>query len=329
MALLYYNMNCEITIGNVFFDTVNSVTCKNSINELTDVATIILPREFKQAKVNNSVKSFQLKNIRDFINEGDAVTIKIGYNNDIKTVFKGYLKDISADVPLKLECQDEMWQLTKTEKYNKSFSQVKLSELLAFVAPNYTYKLIDDINLGKFIIENSTAYEVLQALKRDYLLSSWFDFDKVLHIGFVSDFVPGNTYDININRIKSAKQLKYISKEKRKTLLKAISINSDGTKITVEKGEQGGETRTLHFANKTKQELEELAEKNYKSLNYDGYSGSLTLFGQPNVRAGEALKIIDPNYINSDREGTYLVESIVAKYNNSGYSQEAKLSLKL
>jgi len=329
MAVIYKDMTCKITIGTVVFNVVHSVNVKQSINEFADTAKIILPREFSEVIKDGAKKSLQRKNIREFIKEGDAITIELGYDGYNLNVFNGYLTDIGADIPLALTCEDEMWQLRK-EKFNNTYKQVNLLDLLKDIAPGYEYDVIDDIPLGKFIVANSTAYEVLEALRKDYLLFSRFE-NKKLIVGFASDVVPNKVHEINLNRnVKNKSDLKFVRKDKIKLLIKAVSNNSDGSKMVVEVGEKGGDTRTLNFANKTKTELENLAQKNLDSLHFDGYRGVLKTFGEPSIKSGEAVNITDNNYSNSEREGKYLIESNEITFEKStGYSQALKLSLKL
>ncbi|MBN2669986.1 MAG: hypothetical protein JXR60_12265 [Bacteroidales bacterium] len=335
MASLYKNMVCSIRIGKVLFDVVNAVSIKQSIMLLSDTATLTLPREFKKAIVNGKAESTERKNIRDFIAEGDEVEIKLGYNDDLYTRFKGYLKKISADVPLVLECEDEMWQLRKG-KLNKTFKKVSLKELIEFIAPGYETEIIDDINLGKYIVKNASPYEVLEALRNSHLMHSYFR-DKTLVVGFPSDFKPQISHMVNLSsdgdkvhcNVRSSKNLKFVRKDEMKLEIRAISTNSNGSKETVTVGESGGTTRTLNFANTPKSELEKIAKKNLESLHFDGYSGSIDLFGEPIVNAGESLDISDPAYTESERQGKYLIEAVDIDFKAAEYNQAVKLSLPL
>lgn len=330
MALFYFNMACMVIIGNVKFNVVNSISVTESIKQFSNTATIVLPREFSDVKIGSKTESISRKNILDFICEDDIVEIKLGYDENLQTYFKGYLKEIGADIPLVLECEDEMYWLKRTEKFNKTFPSVKLSELLKFIAPGYSTEIIDDIPLGKFIIENSTAYEVLEALKRDYLMHSYF-VGKTLHVGFPSSIKPIKIHKVNINRnVKNSSNLVFVRKANQKLQIDAISTNSNGTKIKKTVGESGGSTRTLNFANKTEKELESLAKSQLATLSFDGYSGDISMFGFEKITAGESVEITDTNYMNSDRQGQYLIEAVTTDFNeNSGLEQKVTLSLKL
>ena len=328
MKYLYYNMSCKITIGNVVFDRVNSIGIVQSIKKLSDTATIIVPRAYSRARVSGKTTSFEHKNITDYIKVDDPVSIEMGYNGKLYKEFKGYITKLGADMPLKIECEDEMAQLKKSN-FTKAFASVSLKTLLNFIAPNYKYNIIDDVELGKFSIDNASAFQVLESLRKNYGLHAYF-IDNVLRVGFPISLKPTTThkYIINKNVRAKANNLTFVKKDDIKLLLKAISINRNGQRLHSEYGEKGGTQRTLHFRGKTKTELEKLAEKNYKSLNFDGYQGTLPCWGIPRTITGDAVDITDPKY--SERNGKYLIEGVTLKFNNSdGFLRENKLSLQL
>jgi len=326
---LYYNMVSKITIGKVETQYVTSVTVKSSFKEMADTATIVLPREYRSAKIAGRTDSFERKNIKDLMKVGDEVTIQLGYDDQLKTVFKGYVKRITADIPLQIECEDEMFKLRRSGSFTESFKSIKLLDLLHKIAPGYQYEVIDNMNLGAFIIENSTAFEVLEALRKDYLLHSSFQGKKLI-VGFPTDLKPQTDHIFHIDYMRSADNLKFVAKEDMKLQIKAISNNRDGTKEVVTVGDSGGSVRTLNFANKSKKELEDLAKKQLQTLNFDGYQGSFDSIGTPFVIVGDAVIIKDENYPNSQRDGKYLVEGVERAFDDStGYKQTITLSRKL
>jgi hypothetical protein len=326
---LYYNLNSKIRIGQIETEYLTSFSCKSSFKEMADTATVVLPRDYRSAKINGKTNSLERKNIKDLIKVGDEVSVQIGYEDRLKTVFKGYVKRISADIPLTIECEDEMFKMRRSGSFTESFKHTKLLDLLQKIAPGYQYEVIDNIDLGKFIIENSTAFEVLEAIHKDYLLQSRFA-DKKLIVGFPTDLKPQANHIFNIDYMRSADSLKFVTKEDLKLQIKAISNNSDGTKEVVTVGETGGSTRTLNFANKTKTELEGLAKKQLTTLVFDGYQGSFEATGEPYVVVGDAVTIKDNNYPSSEREGKYLVEAVERDFESgTGYKQTIHLSMKL
>ena len=73
-----------------------------------------------------------------------------------------------------------------------------------------------------------------------------------------------------------------------------------------------------------------MTENNFKSLSFDGYQGTIPTWGLPLTKAGDAIEVTDPNYENSERDGKYLIEGVVKKFNsNDGFVRENKIGLKL
>lgn len=324
-------MSCEVTIGNVRFDRVNSVHIEKSIKTQTDTAKIIVPREYNSVIVNGNVDSIARKNITEFIKVGDPVNIKLGYDGENEEEFSGVVSSIGADIPLEIECEDQMWHLKRTS-YTRVFPTVKLLELLKYIAPGYTYDVIDNINLGKFTISNASAYKVLEDLRTNYGLHSFFK-NGILTIGFMIDVKPLVVHQININRNVRASDendLKFVRKQDLNILLKGISLNRKGKRLTYDFGDRNGAVRTLHYSNKTYDELKNLTEKTYRSLSFDGYRGKIPTWGLPRTKPGDGALIKDPNYENSEREGKYLIESVTIDFNaNDGFKRDNTLGMKI
>jgi len=330
MNYLYHDMSCEIVLGQIKSKNVSAISINQSIKKLTDTAVIKLPREFNRLEKDGKTSSLKNRNVRDYIKVGDPVKISLGYDGKNEEEFSGYIAKIGADIPLVIECEDEMWKLKQTN-FTISYKSVSLKQLLNVIANCYEIDVIDDVELGKFRVDNASAYEVLEQLRKDYGLHSRF-VGKVLKVGFPVSIVPDAKHEINLNRNVRAlrNDLKFVSKDDVKVLIKAISINDDGKRLTADYGDNNGAVRTLHFTGKTLDELKELAEKNYKSLSFDGYQGKLPIWGVPRVHSGDTVEITDPNYPDSERDGAYLVEAVDITFNKSGgFKRDVKLSMKL
>lgn len=331
MNYLYFNMSCKVTIGNLVFERVNAIKIEQSIKKQSDTAKIILPREYRSVIIDNKLGSIAQKNITDFIKVGDAVSISLGYDGDNVEEFTGYVTSIGADVPLEIECEDEMFKLRRSN-FVKVFPSVNLLDLLKYIAPDYKCNVIDNINLGKFSIANVSAFKVLESLRTNYGLFSYF-VGKTLTIGFAISIVPQKVHDINFNRNVRANEsndLKFVKKEDLKLLLKGIALNKKGKRLNYEFGDKNGSQRTLHFTDKTLDELKELTQKTYKSLNFDGYKGKIPTWGIPRTKAGEGVYLTDPNIEKSERNGKYLIEGVEINFNSTdGFKRDNELGLKL
>ncbi|MCT4698083.1 hypothetical protein [Tenacibaculum haliotis] len=332
MNYLYYNIDVRITINDAIqFSAVESIYIESTIDKFSDTAKITLPREFKNAQEKGKSLSLVQKNLLELIKSGDKITIEAGYNNELVTEFEGYIDEIGADIPLLLICEDEMYQLKKKEKINKTFASVKLDALLQFIAPDYKIEALN-ISLGKFMIENATPYKVIQELKKQYGIRCYFK-NKTLVAGLAVDFKPSVSHDFVFGRnIRKSNSLKYATKEQRKRFYKGIS-HETGTskKVTYEYGDKSGDHRTLHLPlNLSESEVKEWVHKTHDSNVYDGYGGSIESWAIPFTKAGDSAKLTDPNYPDKHRDMVLFIESVVVSINKSdGYKRTNKLSFKI
>ena len=74
-------LNSQVTVGNFRLPAITEIKIESSQNLLLDFASI----EFFGSK-----KIPKAKKILDFIKNGDKVEIKLGYNDNLNTYFKGF-----------------------------------------------------------------------------------------------------------------------------------------------------------------------------------------------------------------------------------------------
>ncbi|SOU86376.1 conserved hypothetical protein [Tenacibaculum dicentrarchi] len=332
MNYQYYNIAVKITINDVIqFGVVESIYIENTIEKFSDTAKITLPRAFKNAQENGENVSLAQKNLLEIIKSGDTIKIEAGYNDELKVEFEGYIDEIGAEIPLLLICEDEMYQLKKKEKINKTFASVTLEDLLKFIAPAYEIEALN-MPLGKFMIENATPYKVIKELKQQYGIRCYFK-NKVLTAGLTVDFKPAVSHDFVFGKnIRNSNSLKYETKEQRKRFYKGIS-HQTGTskKITYEYGDTSGDHRTLHLPlNLSENEVKEWVHKIHDAHVYTGYGGALDSWAIPFTNAGDSMKLTDPNYPDKHRDMTLFVESVIVNINKSdGYKRTNKVSFKI
>ncbi len=316
---MYYEPNARITVGNVVFETVNRVEIVQSVKELGDKATIVLPRNYD---------TIAGKGVIDYIATGDAVTIELGYDGDYYTEFTGYVNEIESSEPLKLHVDDAFYPL-KRNNFVKAWESITLKELLTYVASDYTIDC-PDVNLGTFQISNASTYRVLRELQKQYGFYSYIR-DNTLTCQFAYDARGlGDTHVYEFYANVKKNNLKYQRKEDIELKIKGIANQRNGSKLTYEVGsdEQSASVRTLNFGAITQAELEEVTNQWYNKLCFDGYSGSVTGFSYPRTCAGDKLTIIDS--LEPDREGDYLIEKTIIRYGLSiGFERENTLSFKV
>ena len=68
-----------------------------------------------------------------FAKTGDKVTIQLGYNGNLQTEFKGYLKTIQTDDKnITLECEDALW-LWRVDMKDEQLQNITLKTLLQHI----------------------------------------------------------------------------------------------------------------------------------------------------------------------------------------------------
>lgn len=315
----YFNINLKITIAETYvFNVAETIHIENSTEKISDTAIVTLPREFKQLQENNNSISIAKKRLLDFIKVGDSINIQSGYDGDLDTEFQGYIARIGAEIPIELECEDEMYKLKKMEPINKTFSDISLKKFLQFIAPGYEIECFET-HLGKIALENVTPYAALLEIKSQYPFKFFFR-DKTLVAGLSNDFNSLGKHEFNLNRnVRKGGDLKYASKEDRQFRVKAISKQKGTSKeITYEFGEKGDSERTLHCPlNLNKEQLQKYAEDFIKKLCYDGYGGGFLSWCYPRTKAGDSAELTDLNYPDKHRDGIYYINEVITDINRS------------
>lgn len=126
------NLNCKIKVhetsgltptGKVYeFSHVKDIRIQSSYKTFTDTATITMPKAIVTSAVNNSLGielarrspiDFKQRSINEFFKIDHFIEIFLGYNGDYKPAFRGYIREVKGDAPVKIVCDDMMYYLKK------------------------------------------------------------------------------------------------------------------------------------------------------------------------------------------------------------------------
>ncbi len=130
---MYLNLNARVVVGNATFENINSLEIKETVIELADTATVVIPR---------NIKSLTGKPLLESIKVGDKATIELGYNDNLFEEFTGYVREIESDMPVKIHLDDEMY-VFKKNSFLESWEKVSLKEILNKIASGYTIECPD------------------------------------------------------------------------------------------------------------------------------------------------------------------------------------------
>ena len=121
---MYYNLDWEIKFktGSKVYNLGMLLECEieKNVENLADVAVITLP----ETVLNQALK------VKDKIGRGSEVSIKAGYNGNLKTEFIGFVRDITTDGSLKIQCEDALFLFRRgiKDKMLKPTSVKKIAE---------------------------------------------------------------------------------------------------------------------------------------------------------------------------------------------------------
>jgi hypothetical protein len=323
-----FKLDYEIEIGANTLKGVESIEIETSQDLLSDFCRITLP---------GMVRGVPFK-IEDKVKRGDAVTVKLGYNGSLKTEFKGYLKAIYPESPMKLECEDSVYLFRRkvTSKVLKDVTVKKILEyVLSEVNPQIStpFKLStslsgDSFKWERFTIHNATGFEVLDKLRQESGLMIYArDNELHAHLAFTQSAGLEVVYDFARN-IEDTNDLRYVKAQDTKVKVVVVGRTAKGTKLEGEAGETGGEVRTIQRPTiSSKTTLENIAKEELKKLSYDGYKGEIVGWLVPYCSTGYAAKVIDQDY--PDRAGKYYVMGTKVRFSANGGVRAVSLGFKL
>lgn len=295
---------------------VNSVKIESTWETLTDKATIILPR---------NVKDFDKMKVREIFRKGDPVIIYLGYNEVFVEEFNGFITAVSADIPVKIECEDMMY-LLKKHPVSISMRNTSLQDLIKAIVPAGIETDVADINIGTKRWPRTTAAQILEELQEAKIYSYFRG--KTLVVGkiYSDDKEPPVIFDFSKNVVDN--QLNY--KHKDDVMIKIIATSNlpKGKKLKVEVGDHFGTEMNLSYYNITVEaELTKLAKLDYDKYKVDGFEGHIVVFGIPSVRHGMKGLIKSVQY--PDRNGTYWIKKVDKEVSdNATYRQNVHLDKK-
>lgn len=318
----------EITLGGYRLATFESVRIEKTSEALSDVATITLPATVYNRPIQ----------VEDKIRRGDRVTIRLGYDGDLRTEFTGFVRSISPNTPMKLECEDEIFLFRKPVK-DKLFKNADVAEVLQYLIDQVNptlpvdqrFKLVFDargVRYEKLLVKGVEAYDVLEQLRRETGLAL-FCRGTELHGHLLYSEKRGLAeYDFARN-IQQGSQLEYVRAEGVKVKVKVIGKTKGNANVEAEAGVDGGEVRTIRRPNiSDPTALQTIANETLKRYRYDGYKGHIKTWLVPYVEHGYSAQLRDEEY--PERAGRYYVEAVETTASASaGIERKVSLAFRL
>lgn len=286
-------------------------------------AELILPR---------NIKDFDKQKVKDVFRKGDPVEIYLGYNGDLKLEFKGYIDIVSANYPITLKLEDEMWKL-KQIPVNFASPNISLKDFFEKIVKDYPLDIDIGVSLGAVRFSKVTLGEVMNKLQSEMSLYSFIRNGKLTVAKPYSE-VKNKVSVFDLERNCESNDLNYLSKEERlvkiigqsmQKVAKAIKNKEKDKKLKFEWGDtDANDTINWTFNVRTQKELEDAVKKMYNDRKKEGYDGSFKAIGIPSVQHGQQVKITSTLY--EERSGVYYIDAVKKTFDkNSGYRQEITL----
>lgn len=297
---------------------VNAVHVESGWKRLTDTAEITIAR---------NVTYFDKYKVKETFKKGNPVKIELGYNGNFVTEFEGYISHVSADIPIVIKCEDEMYQLKKIP-VNISLASTTLKKLLETILPGYTIDALE-VELGPQRHPKTTVAKVLEYLKDEYSLYSYMKGKQLVCGKVYADDSELTPIKLHLERNVVNNDLNYKNKEDVLIRINAVSTLKNGDKIEVTVGDETGEDRQLSYYGITiKAELTKLANEDLKKYKVDGFTGSVKCYGIPVINHGNKIELISDVY--PDRNGLYYVEETIIDFTDTAeYRRKVQLGDKV
>jgi hypothetical protein len=192
---------------------------------------------------------------------------------------------------------------------------------------NISFKALD-CQLGQFKTQNAPISKVLQVLRNNFGLYSYF-IDGTLYVGlpFQKNLATEQYFLFEKQMITDGMDLQYLKKEDVKIQIKGVIIGNDNQKTEYVYGDLDGDLRTIFQYGGTKATLDVTAQSFLEQANYTGYYGSFLTFLEPAAVPGD-YAIID-SYMYPERKGTYLIKSVETSFGVDGGRQKIELERKI
>ena len=319
------NMNWNITFKSNGLKyklmLISEVEITESVENLVDTAIITLPEA-----VMNKVLDFE-----NTISRGSEISIELGYDDDLRKEFTGYVKEITTnDSSLKILCEDSLFlfRVGVKDAEMKPTSMKKIAQSLIDQIDK-SFKLSCDFDIGyeKFTIHQATGYDVLKKLQEETKANIYFDTEnKTLHIHAPYLEKGGDVvYSMQKNIEKSSLEYKRAIDKKVEVTIESIDLKGKVRSYTT--GTTGGDKVTIKVGAVSTLDMKKIAEVALQRNNYDGLDGSIDTWLIPYVKPTYSARFSDQDY--PEKSGIYYVISTVTTFSDAGGKRVVKFGIKL
>ncbi|GAA4465241.1 hypothetical protein GCM10023093_17050 [Nemorincola caseinilytica] len=336
MAL--YTLNSEITIDDLQFRGVHEVRIERGIHGYEHKAFINVPHIAHIMKGKRAVPA--KKPIGDLFKDGARVSIKLGYDKDLRTEFEGFVVRRNAGMPTEIECEGYCRQLREqkvTAKLSKGMTVKELLEL-ACKGTDVAVECKVDLTLYGKTLTDHTGLQILDEIKKssDGALNIFFIEPRKLWCGLLyTPFLAGTDvfslptvkYRLGWNCLKENDLRERVPNEPVQIYFNGTLVNGDTVRVTSDDDKAKRKEKASFHGIKQEKMITSFVNEKAKKMNYTGYEGSFTSFLQPFALPGYTAMVKDGSY--PARDGKYMIESTVVTFGVNGARRHIELGAKM
>lgn len=376
-----YKLIHDITINdNIKLNKILSVKIEKTLSSYTNLCQITVPKY-----IRNDNKPIFTDFESLFFKKGDKFSIKLGYLyqtnkylNDEQ--FFGFLSNIEIlEHTVILHLEDYSYYL-KLAVFNYVDANTTLKSLGSKIIndankllPNgvkkMTVKIGKDFPISDFKANNATALQILDLLKSNYILDSYFvgselnlgiNFDELNSISdneiksfstFKTSVIKTVTNSIFYKILNMANlKFKNIDDIKLNVTLKNIidgkvteTYYDNNGKVSTTPTKEGNHLEFIMYGSKSISEKNDFIKNQLSRIKYNGFmkGSSFTTYGLPFIEVKDVIAFDGIGFIRNFNEtvegqiesiyakASYLVDGVSINYEHSGFRQEVILSNKV
>ena len=323
---------CYITIaGRIRFTGCYEFSVKKSVENLSTTGHIVLSL---LAMFDSKQRKFL--EVKKEVKVGDSVVIEAGYEETgFKRLFKGVVKAINTGERVRLDIEDGMFTL-RQKPLILSEKKISLKTLLTTILSGTGVTISGrtaDMLVDEFLYNGNVA-GALAVIKEKLNLTVYLNADGVLYAGLEEaemlsmDEQKAARIRLTYGRNIIENNMSYQTKESSPMKIVVKGKAKDGKETIAEAGMDGGSKQTHYRYNVTdKAALQLIADQLYKQQSYDGFRGTLTIFGIPLATPGGTVEYRNENY--KDNEGRYFIKGVETTFSSNGLRQRLTMGYKV
>lgn len=326
-------MTSDIQIGKYKSIKPYAVKWRSSVLGIIETCTIALPRatylitnlnvtDDNTIALNSMTK---VPNGKSIFNEGDKVSVSLGYDRKNTLRFMGFIKRINQTDRLEIECEGYNYQLPKV--FNKSYASTTVKNILIDLTQGTDIKIdksTADVKVSNVRFKNATGLQVLEWIQKELHLAVYFAFDSI-YVGTLYGRRVGNKkLRIGWNTVDD-KDFKQRRKDEN-VLIQLVDKDSKGA-VKKTKSDERKYSQTKEV--KIKSGLEETIRKQIANdlqarENYRGYEGSILCFLVPGIEKSDVVTLDNKRF--PERSGQYFAETVEGSFDSNGGRQKVTLN---